>query len=393
MICALSYGQKRILASTDFKINGDGSIHSLDSSRYHYSSWYNNLSEFKPFFKFDEDATVQNTRMPNSTAVPCDSSVNYSSKSFPLEYASTSRNIISNGYLTTALHPPFTSYNYDYNYDGQITNSLMRYNGEFKESNEYTYDIAGNQTTAIKYISTYPTEPWLIDSSFYLTNSDLKSKRIVYKYQPSSNSYQVLYKWELSYEGDKIDYVDKFEIVNNTLTWVTRNNFTFENGFLVEKTHYKISSDTIHSVIHKQYYDYGANNDLSNVSFAVNGGLDTTSKTSYVYDDIGFVKEIKEYVYGNNTWYFIRQKNYYYQSKSSQADENVLIVLFPNPAQNEITIQTTDQLLELEIVNMNGQVLLYNETETTHVKALSPGEYYVRGRTEKGRFTKAFIKL
>lgn len=75
-------------------------------------------------------------------------------------------------------------------------------------------------------------------------------------------------------------------------------------------------------------------------------------------------------------------------------EENILI--YPNPAQNTITVETTEMFENMEIVNMFGQVVFETEINskiiTADVSHLAGGFYLIRLKSDHGVTTKKIIK-
>jgi aminopeptidase N len=68
--------------------------------------------------------------------------------------------------------------------------------------------------------------------------------------------------------------------------------------------------------------------------------------------------------------------------------------LYPNPAFDRIQIQlpTNDCLIQSTIYNSNGQWISNNTTNVINIHSLPSGAYYLKTKTDKGVFTKSFIK-
>jgi hypothetical protein len=68
--------------------------------------------------------------------------------------------------------------------------------------------------------------------------------------------------------------------------------------------------------------------------------------------------------------------------------------LYPNPAFDRIQIQLppNDCLIHTTIYNSNGQWISNNTTNVINIHSLPSGTYYLKTKTDKGVFTKCFIK-
>ena len=74
---------------------------------------------------------------------------------------------------------------------------------------------------------------------------------------------------------------------------------------------------------------------------------------------------------------------------------NTNVSIYPNPATNNLTIETTEKS-EIEISNIAGQILkTFNTTEkqtTIDVSNLPSGVYIIKAKTEKGVAVRKFVK-
>jgi len=67
--------------------------------------------------------------------------------------------------------------------------------------------------------------------------------------------------------------------------------------------------------------------------------------------------------------------------------------LFPNPAQNEITLKINASLNNIEIFDSRGRLILVSKQKTIDISGLSSGVYFVKAITEKGDlFNDKFVK-
>lgn len=87
----------------------------------------------------------------------------------------------------------------------------------------------------------------------------------------------------------------------------------------------------------------------------------------------------------------------YFKSETIVGTKTILpkpdFTIYPNPAQNQLTIECRDQLLKSEIVDLNGKSLLISGPNLTiDISALNPGMYILKTYTSKGAAGKTFIK-
>jgi hypothetical protein len=77
------------------------------------------------------------------------------------------------------------------------------------------------------------------------------------------------------------------------------------------------------------------------------------------------------------------------------ANENSLLIIYPNPANNNLTIETSETSA-IEILNLEGQIVKTvksnGDVTTIDVSSLSGGVYIIRAKTDHEIATKKFIK-
>jgi hypothetical protein len=74
-------------------------------------------------------------------------------------------------------------------------------------------------------------------------------------------------------------------------------------------------------------------------------------------------------------------------------DTTLTSVLFPNPAQNQITLNTHAPFFNVQILDFRGSLVLETKEKTIDISGLPSGMYLVKAVTEKGRaFTGKFVK-
>ncbi|NOX86696.1 MAG: T9SS type A sorting domain-containing protein, partial [Chlorobi bacterium] len=83
---------------------------------------------------------------------------------------------------------------------------------------------------------------------------------------------------------------------------------------------------------------------------------------------------------------------------SGQATPFEKLILYPNPAHNLLNIKSKNSILDLTIINLNGQVLINVQSSGStlfqqDITLLKPGIYFVKIRTEKGITVRKFVKL
>jgi len=76
----------------------------------------------------------------------------------------------------------------------------------------------------------------------------------------------------------------------------------------------------------------------------------------------------------------------------NKIDLNQLISIYPNPAKDEITIQSAVDIQSVRILDLQGKELLRENTDKISISALPTGVYLIEITTPKGVGTKKFLK-
>ena len=69
------------------------------------------------------------------------------------------------------------------------------------------------------------------------------------------------------------------------------------------------------------------------------------------------------------------------------------IVVYPNPSSDQITIQNANDFQNLEILDLNGKILISSIHPIVQLATLSSGTYLVRCHTTRGICTKKISKI
>ncbi len=387
-----------MIAKSEIKYNEIGSIYTIDSTHYYYSDWYNSLTEFKPIFEHQWGFSFLMPDRKSKYKVHCDSAQFYQNQSYPLNLKSVVHNVISDGLMDMSKISSNLEYHYAYNYAGLEMLSVTKWAGLITDSTFYTYDSLRNEKTKTIYPiegSTIPNNgASLFDSTYYLPNSNLISKKITYRYDSNTNSYNVYKLWEISYNGTEIAYIDyHFRELSGVFHWDSRTEYDYVGNKFAQQTTYKVLNDSIAGILRKETYKYDLKENLIEVLRTRSIDSDTSSMILLKYDPEGFVKEINEYMDGFGGMFLVRNYKYYYQSKDIPAEsEDVFVLLYPNPTQDELYIQSPNKIKQVEIVNLLGQIVLSKNSNTINVGGLAPGEYFARVIMENGNVLEKFIK-
>lgn len=78
------------------------------------------------------------------------------------------------------------------------------------------------------------------------------------------------------------------------------------------------------------------------------------------------------------------------------ATENQPFTIYPNPASQNIHVQSTDMILEIEVYDLSGKLLIHinsgNFSESIDLSDISEGIYFLKMRTDKQTFIQKIIK-
>jgi photosystem II stability/assembly factor-like uncharacterized protein len=79
----------------------------------------------------------------------------------------------------------------------------------------------------------------------------------------------------------------------------------------------------------------------------------------------------------------------------SEIDQDNYFSIYPNPARDKIEVSLAEKS-EIEILNLNGQIVYYQNTGKKHtsidISGLATGVYYVRAKTANGIYIQKFVK-
>jgi len=69
------------------------------------------------------------------------------------------------------------------------------------------------------------------------------------------------------------------------------------------------------------------------------------------------------------------------------------VIIFPNPAQNEISLKINTSFIKIEILDFKGAVILETKEKTIDISSLSQGIFLAKVFTQNGEFfINQFIK-
>lgn len=327
-------------------------------------------------------------------------------------------NMESNEFQNSELH------SYSYNEDG-IYISYLRENWDIESASwknnykeDYTINEAGLRILSLSYDWDSTNQLWLPNSRIEREYDNLgkETKYLWQLFNPETDTFvnnrlseslyndmgnQIhfsSYDWDLNNEIWKGFWRTDSEFVNGNR--VKQYNFSWDetnqdwmNGSMSEYIYDDVDAEKS-SVI--QWNRYSWNSEASEWSISTEESytfnqdiLPENLLSNDIYSEITLSikrhKVIEEITYNNlNSGYFSQSVYYYTELENSTSVENIDSFdyrVFPNPANDHLTISGLKASGNIEIYDMQGKLLLnqkVNETETIEISALSPGLYIYR---------------
>ena len=78
--------------------------------------------------------------------------------------------------------------------------------------------------------------------------------------------------------------------------------------------------------------------------------------------------------------------------KTNEINFKNKIIIYPNPAKQEINISSSQKIEKISVYNSLGQFLFESKTNQINIEKLEKGIYFIRITTEKGELVEKFIK-
>ncbi|HET6513191.1 MAG TPA: T9SS type A sorting domain-containing protein [Candidatus Kapabacteria bacterium] len=120
------------------------------------------------------------------------------------------------------------------------------------------------------------------------------------------------------------------------------------------------------------------------------------TKTIYDRDANGTLRSVITQKFDPNTSKYINDRLYFYvygTANVTDAIERTSLSVYPNPATQSITINSSEPVIAATIISTTGAELLKSSTDRIDVSSLSPGSYGVRVITASGEHMLKFIKV
>lgn len=304
------------------------------------------------------------------------------------------------------------------------TFDFIKQHGSSVIANNHYFSSATNEAIQDALISllTYKSLDWIlgkestVNETFSTTEQTLVSNYLKQGGKLLVSGSEIA--WDLDNSGTT---ADKSFIAN-----YLKANYAFDAPNNQASTWYKSINETSNSIFNLSdtlFFDNGTNGtynvDYPDVITPVNGGVSTlkytnnSTSTSAIYFSglfpsgtvngkliyISFPLECIYDVTKRNT--LVQESWRFFFSNGTTTGFNSLeeqrFSVHPNPAKNLVVINSKDEILEIEIVNLNGQILKHQNcqsfSESVDLSGLSDGIYFLKFRTDKTSFTQKIIKL
>ncbi|GEM_PF-1576245 len=396
LVAMTSFGQKKITAISKKYYDESAVLQFIDSTSYIYSSWQGSINELKPKFKFAGDIISFTL---DEVFVHCNTENRYSGNPSLIILDYTLNNTLTNGLVTEANNTGSIRTLYEYYTTGKVKSKTVQFdnssNWQTQDSTFYTYDSFGNQLTMNIYTFSSPVpELNQSDSAWYISGSDKLTKYRSYYIDFSSNTLLLDYQTLVSYSGNNVQYLDLY--YNNGsggLDWTYRLNYNYTGATCTDLIAYDVVSNVpTTTVFASATFTYTTSNQPEQYSLLF-GGI-PQEKIEYTYSPDGFIENQDDYSpNSSNVLYKSNVTSYYYQN-TANIDELVdaTISIYPNPTKDFLTVNSASKIQKIQILNLNGQVVLEQNTNKADIHHLPSGSYIVRGNTDGGNFTKKIVK-
>jgi hypothetical protein len=291
----------------------------------------------------------------------------------------------------------FQKYNYTYNQFGQLQKEISEYYymGSFipGDSSWYNYDAWGNRINSVTY--NINTGIMLQSDTSTFQPGTNKITRFV-QYLNYSNTASPLNKERetfIHYTGNAIDYVDVWNtFASSTCEWKSRKKYFFNSTGVNEIQTFLVSGGVLDpNPEYKTLITFNTNGEPKAFNYFENNVL--MRRDSLEYDSDYFLKKVKLYI--GNSLNFGKIENYYFQNTLSISEvesKQETVNVFPNPASEFIQLESTANIIDVQLFNMNGQLLIRQNSNEIDLSRLESGTYLLIGQTDLGSFSKKIVK-
>ena len=350
--------QQRLLSMKKYDYNGFSTAGG-DSSVFIYGNNPGTLSSNEPVFEFDGFVFTWFYTKP---LIKCNTEYRFGgSSSTPIDtinYQLTAGLVTSN---QSTLNPTKNLYAYNTNNNLVSNEKQVLYsfstNWQTESKEEYEYYSNGLKSVTRKYFS---DQILLIsiDSMFYNNNNKLiKFKKT--EFNISTGQPTTIFESIISYNGNEVSNVKTF--FGNSFTFFNLQlNWDIDYNYVAGKVNQITGTGIGGEMVLIDYTYDNLNQKIRSVIGYKNGALDR--KEEYEYDNNGFITKEKLQTSSSPGVLYVTNENkfYYEQSTTSTGiyeNSNSFFSVFPNPASDQITIETNEYLMgnEFAIYNSIGK--------------------------------------
>ena len=357
-----------------------------DSSVFIYGNNPGTLSSNEPVFEFDGSFFNWFYIKP---LIKCDIEYRFGgSSSTPFDtinYQITAGLVTSN---QSTLNPTKNLYAYNTNNNLVSSEKQVLYsfssNWQTESKEEYEYYSNGLKSVTRRYFS---DQILLIsvDSMFYNNNNKLiKFKKT--EFNISTGQPTNIFQSIISYNGNEVSNVKTF--FGNSFTFFNLQlNWDIDYNYVAGKVNQITGTGIGGEMVLIDYTYDNLNQKIRSVIGYKNGALDR--KEEYEYDNNGFITKEKLQTSSSPGVLYVTNENkfYYEQSTTSTGiyeNSNSFFSVFPNPASDQITIETNEYLMgnEFAIYNSIGKSVRKGSITTketiVNLNDLATGIYILR---------------
>ncbi len=290
----------------------------------------------------------------------------------------------------------------------------------------YTYDNNNNQTSSIYQYWNSQSNSWKTSSastSTYNTNNlitqeiyqsassftaplvnafkytyayDIFNNPLLfqeYEWNSVTNAWDIVSKYNITASGNKITAYVGYDWDATTNSWINsvKGSMTYDaSGNQTSQTEQSWNTVTNSWVNeYKSTYTYDANhNMLSSTDQNWNTGTnvwENSSQILYTYNSNNYetIQLQLSWNASGNSWKNSHETDTYYNCHNVGLSEESLsgssFVIYPNPAQSELTIKSEKEFTSVTILNINGQIVFESQnTHTLNISTLEKGIYFVQ---------------
>jgi len=277
------------------------------------------------------------------------------------------------------------NFKFEYNYDpnGNLIQKIINWGGPFAKQ-EYSYDSNGKLVQELRYGW---SGQWDIHSKidYNYNNNGILMDYVEGYWDSNNNQWDTTFKTEFSYDnnGNALDYINyNWDSMSGVWTPGSKVEFGYNDSYSLSDlilpyfyNHTEYQIGYIHQMLHD---GLGTIFNLDEIFF--NHML--TNRIGYYWDGANWVME-------NDIGFTYSQ----IQILSTYETDIGEVIIYPNPASEKLNIQLSNgvQLVNINLYNNLGKLIISSDKSTVNVSSLANGIYYLHVETNKGKATKKVI--